>query len=82
MQDEERTFYVEERGQDIIGDSLTYAEAVETLNEVCDEWEADGYDVDRSWASSGNYMAAKGTKPLNADRFISIERDDEDGEES
>ncbi len=59
-----------------VEDFTTYADAVAYVNQLCDELETDGYQVDRSWASSGNYFAAHVTK-FNQEYFISVERDEQ-----
>lgn len=63
----------------------TYPHAVAWLNERCDTMEAEGMDVERGWASSGNYAAAKCSAP-NGTRevWIAIELDEsnEDADES
>jgi hypothetical protein len=39
-----------------------YSAAVAYANELADQLEDDGYDCDRSWASSGNYYAIHCTR--------------------
>lgn len=55
----------------------TYAEAVAYANELADELEEQGYETDRSWASSGNYYAIKAersdTVAPDLGRFIAVE---------
>lgn len=76
--DEER-FYVQMLGHEPIGDDLSYADAVALLNATCDEWEAEGWTVDRSWASSGNYSAAHAVQTdTGVERFIAVEREVQD----
>jgi hypothetical protein len=57
-----------------------YEDAVAYANELCDELEADGYEVDRSWASSGNYFAAHAersdTVAPDLGRFVAVELDE------
>lgn len=60
-----------------------YADAVAYANELADELEEQGYECDRSWASSGNYYAIKCALPRedrvapDLGRFIAVERDEE-----
>lgn len=54
-----------------------YSDAVAYANELCDELEEQGYTVDRSWASSGNYFAAHATHPdriHDLGRYVAVER--------
>lgn len=59
-----------------------YSAAVAYANELADELEEQGYECDRSWASSNNYYAIKCELPREATvapdlgRFIAIELDE------
>jgi hypothetical protein len=56
-----------------------YADAVAYAHELADELEEQGYQCDRGWASSGNYLAIHCTDPgkiHDLGRTIAIERDD------
>lgn len=61
-------------------ETTEYSEAVAHANELADELEEQGYECDRSWASSGNYYAIKCARPDGSmvapdlGRFIAVER--------
>lgn len=62
-------------------DFTTYAEAVAYANELCDELAEQGYEVDRGWASEGNYFAAHATtkdKIHDLGRTVCVERSEGD----
>ncbi len=57
-------------------DFTEYADAVSYANELADQLEEDGYECDRSWASSGNYYAIMCARAGEHElgRWIGIER--------
>lgn len=64
--DPPRAFAVEVRGTDWEETEdafpFAYRDAVEWVNGVADEWEADGFAVDRSWASRDNLYAVRAAR--------------------
>jgi hypothetical protein len=58
----------------------TYAGAVLYLNSRADQLESQGWTVDRSWASSGNYAAARAERgPQFPVVTLAVERDQDGG---